>query len=451
MKSQKTTKELGENQLFQSRLDQILDTRHPLFTLAKAIDWNYFENEFGRYFVEHQGRPGLPIRLVIGLHYLKYTFNVSDERVVEQFIENPYWQYFCGYEFFQHKFPCNPTSLTKWRNRVGADGIEMLLQETISMAKRENIISEKEFTAVSVDTTVQEKAIAFPTDARLYHKARVTLVREARKRNIKLRQSYKRVGKLALIKQGRYSHASQPKRARRETKKLLILLGRVTRDIRKKEVNPDIALEALLQRAEKLFQQKRNDKNKLYSFHEPEVECIAKGKVHKKYEFGCKVSVVSTIKNNWITGIQALHENPYDGHTLKSSIEQSERLSGKKVFEVFVDLGYKGNKNYPEGITVNLSNKSRKKMKTAQKKKMNRRNAIEPIISHIKFDHRMIRNFLKGTNGDKVNALLAGAAFNLRKILRAFFLFPKFIFGKLQLLHADCLKFSYFWLGISFS
>ena len=361
MKSQKSSQNTGEIQLFQSRLDQILDPRHPLFKLSLSIDWKSFEIEFGKYFVENKGRPGLPIRLVVGLHYLKFTYNVSDERVVEQFIENPYWQFFCGYEFFQHRLPCEPTSLTKWRNRVGADGVEKLLKETISLAKRADIITENEFTRINVDTTVQEKAIAFPTDARLYHKARVTLVREAKKRSIKLRQSYERVGKLSLIKQGRYSHASQPKRSRKETKKLLILLGRVTRDIRRKAGNPDLGFEALLQRAEKLIQQKRNNKNKIYSFHAPEVECIVKGKAHKKYEFGCKVSIVSTSKNNWIVGAEALHGNPYDAHTLKGAIDQAEKLSGKRAIEAFVDQGYKGIKNHPEDIIVNLSNKSRKK------------------------------------------------------------------------------------------
>lgn len=431
MKPQNTSNNLGENQLFQSRLDQILDPRHPLFTLALSINWQKFETDFGKYFVEYKGRPGLPIRLVVGLHYLKYAYNVSDERVVEQFVENPYWQYFCGFEFFQHRFPCDPTSLTKWRNRIGVEGVEKLLKETIATAQKEEIINEKEFTIVNVDTTVQEKAVSFPTDARLYHKARITMVRAAKKRGIQLRQTYRRVGKLAFIRQGRYSHAKQPKRARRETKKLLILLGRVVRDIRRKKENPDTELELLLQRAEKLLQQKRHDKNKLYSFHAPEVECIAKGKAHKKYEFGCKVSIVSTNKNNWVIGIDALHGNPYDAHTLKESINQAEKLSGVRAKEVYVDQGYKGIKNHPEDLNVNLSNKSRKNMTITTKKKMNRRNAIEPIISHIKFDHRLDRNFLKGRVGDQINALLAGAGFNLRKLLRAFFLFSKFFFERL--------------------
>ncbi|EHP85238.1 transposase IS4 family protein, partial [Geobacter metallireducens RCH3] len=221
------TSATGQEDLFRSRLDQILNRRHPLFRLANTIDWTVFDKEFGSHYVAKIGRPGLPIRLLVGLHYLKHAYNVSDETVVAQFIENGYWQYFCGFEHFQHQFPLDPTTLVKWRKRIGPKGMEKLLQVTIETAKGKEYVTEKDLERVNVDTTVQEKAIAFPTDARLYHKARRILVRLAKRGGIELRQSYERLGKRAFIMQGRYSHARQTKRARREQKRLRLYLGRV--------------------------------------------------------------------------------------------------------------------------------------------------------------------------------------------------------------------------------
>ena len=224
-------------QLFQARLDQILKLEHPLIVLSDKIDWAYFENEFGIYYSENRGRSGVPTRLMVGLHYLKNTFDLSDESVVAHFVENPYWQYFCGYQYFQHEFPIDPSSLTRWRQRVGEGGIERLLKE-LATAKRSGHLKRHDVNKVNCDTTVQEKAIAFPTDARLYHKMRLALVRAAETRNIKLRQSYRRVGKQALAKQGRYSHARQMKRSKKMSKKLKTYLGCVTRDIKRKYLNP---------------------------------------------------------------------------------------------------------------------------------------------------------------------------------------------------------------------
>ncbi len=230
MRPEKKDQEADQAELFRSRLSSILDHKHPLYMLAEAIDWETLEREFGALYVENVGRPGLATRL----HYLKHLCDQSDERVVEGFIENPYWQYFCGMEFFVHELPCDPTSLVKWRHRIGAEGMEKLLGQTIEAAQRKGALKPSEIKRVNVDTTVQEKAIAFPTDARLYHKARRTLVREARRAGIVLRQSYERVGKRALQKQGRYAHANQGQRARKETRKLKVYLGRVIRDIRRK-------------------------------------------------------------------------------------------------------------------------------------------------------------------------------------------------------------------------
>lgn len=411
-----------QGDLFRSRLDQILNRRHSLYRLADAIDWSFFEREFGILYTENFGRPGLPIRLLVGLHYLKHAYNVSDEGVVDQFLENPYWQYFCGFEYFQHEFPLDPTTLVKWRKRIGSKGMEKLLQGTIETAKRNGNMTEKHLERVNVDTTVQEKAIAYPTDSRLYHKARRILVRLAKRAGLDLRQTYERLGKRAFIMQGRYSHARQMNRAKREQKRLKIFLGRVTRDIRRKCPAPDGVLATMLERSERILRQHRNDKNKLYSLQAPEVECIAKGKAHKKYEFGCKVSLVSTSRDNWIIGAQAVHGNPYDGHTLKESLKQAQEISGWRPQHAYCDKGYKGVPNLLGNTEVHLANKKKTSMKPRELGWYKRRSAIEPVIGHAKSDHRMDRNYLKGTEGDRINAILAGCGFNIRKLLRAILL-----------------------------
>lgn len=399
-------------------LAALLSHEHPLFQLAQAIDWTGFKTEFGALYAEGVGRPGLPTRLLVGLHYLKYLFDESDESVVEKFIENPYWQFFCGCEYFEHELPCHPTSLVKWRQRLGATGMEKLLTETLSTAKRERALKESEIKRVHVDTTVQEKAIAFPTDARLYHKARRALVRTARRAGIDLRQTYARLGKQALQRQGRYAHARQMKRARRETKRLRLYLGRVIRDIRRKCRRPAPVLKLLLERGERILRQQRHDRKKLYSVHAPEVECIAKGKAHKPYEFGCKVAVVTTARTNWVVGIDAVHGNPYDGATLAPAIKQVQRVTAVRPEEAFVDRGFKGTAHHPEDVAVYVS--GRKRLSRTLKALLRKRSAIEPVIGHLKGDHGMERNHLLGKEGDRINALLTGCGFNLRKLWRFF-------------------------------
>jgi len=406
--------------LFRSRLDQILDRQHPLYVLANRIDWAVFNKTFGSLYAE-KGRPAKPTRLLAGLHYLKHAFDESDESVVARLLENPYWQYFCGFEFFIHRLPIDPSSLTRWRKRIGPKGLEQLLSETLATAKREDYLTEQHMERVNVDTTVQEKAIAYPTDARLYHKARVLLVKAAKDRGISLRQSYLRLGKRALIMSGRYAHARQMNRAKREQKKLKNFLGRVYRDILRNCPQPDGQLAQLLHNARRLLTQQRHDKNKLYSMHAPEVECIAKGKVHKKYEFGCKVSVATTSQDNWIVGVEALHDNPFDGHTLKGALAQVKRLVGWDAQNAYCDKGYKGNPKQLGATAVHLATRRKSSMKPSEWRWFKRRSAIEPVIGHMKQDNRMDRNYLKGADGDKMNAILAACGFNLRKLLRAFF------------------------------
>ena len=407
-------------QIFQSRLDNQLNMRHKLVILAQQIDWNAFEKEFGSLYVPEFGRPGLPIRLMAGLTYLSRMFNFSDEAAVEMILENPYWQYFCGYEYFQTKFPLDPSSLVRWRKRIGEAGTEFLLKQTIVTAQNTGQLTEKHLERVNGDTTVQEKNIAFPTDARLYRTGILLLGREAKKNGITLRQSYVRVSKSELFRQSKYAHAGQYKRAAKATKKLKTYLGRIVRDLRRKCENPQGRLLELLEMSERLLKQQKNSKNKLYSFHAPETQCIAKGKAHKKYEFGSKVGVVTTSKDNWVVGIQAFSGNPYDGHTVTAALAQTERLTGWKAKEGYFDLGYRGH-GYQGETAIHIVDNRRRRFTASELRWRKRRAAIEPVIGHLKSDHRMGRNYLKGELGDKMNAMLAGCGRNLRKLLQILF------------------------------
>lgn len=235
-----------------------------------------------------------------------------------------------------------------------------------------------------------------------------------------MRQTYIRKAPQILRQQGRYAHARQFKRSRRCTKTLHTLLGRVVRDIGRKAIEINPQLQEYLGRAEKLLSQTRKSKDKLYSIAAPEVECISKGKAHKRYEFGCKVSVAATNESNWVVGVQALHGNPYDGHTLANAIEQVERITNRKIKEAFVDKGYRGH-DYTGGGQVHITGQRIKgKAGPALRKRKKRRSAVEPKIGHMKSDNRMGRNFLKGVEGDRNNAILAGIGANLRKLLAAF-------------------------------
>ena len=413
----------NQRELFRPRLEEMINLDRPLAVLAGKINWKRFEVKFGALFSQKKGRPAIPTRVVVGLLYLKQTFNLSDEEVLLRFEENPYWQYFCGFSHFNDKRPCDPSVLSRWRKRIGEEGLEELLSETLAVAHSAGHLKTKDLDDVNVDTTVQEKNIAFPTDAKLLNRARETLVREAKKRGIQLRQTYKREGKYQLVAYSRYCHARQFKRAKKPLKRLKTILGRVIRDFERKCVEIDDALGKKLVICKRVYSQKKNSKDKLYSIHEPGVECISKGKAHKRYEFGCKVSIATTNKSNWVVGAKAFHGRPYDGHTFEDAIAQSQRIIGKLPARVYADKGYRGAK---KGASVELFTSGQKRgVDKKRKKLLLRRAAVEPVIGHLKSGHRLSRNFLKGIDGDKNNAVLAGIGFNLAKLLAAIcFFFP---------------------------
>jgi len=414
-----------QGELYSVRLDFLCKETHALVRLSKVINWSEFDEAFGLLYSEGHGRPAKPTRLMVGLRYLKHAKGLSDEEVVAQWVENAYWQLFCGEEYFQHDLPIDPSLMTKWRNRLKSEGLEKLLEQTIVAGLKARVVKRTSLARINVDTTVQEKAISFPTDAKLYHRLRFKLVREAKVCNVELRQSYTRKSKQSLVMQSRYAHARQMKRSRKEIRKLKTYLGRVTRDIERK-ISGNLDLKhrfaPLLEMGHRLLKQKRTDRGKLYSLHAPEVECISKGKARKRYEFGCKVSVATTSKDNFVVGTQAFHGNPYDGHTLREAIEQAERLGDFATKAVFVDKGYRGH-NYDGPAEVHIARSGMKKVKTSLRRWLRRRSAVEPVIGHMKNDGRLGRNYLLGVEGDKINAILCGAGHNIRKLLRAFLLF----------------------------
>jgi IS5 family transposase len=406
-------------ELFQAHFDQILNSDHALIQLAGKIDWSRFDVVLADSYSEDMGAPAKAIRLMVGLHYLKYTFNQSDESLVEQWVENPYWQYFCGYTHMQHEYPIHPTSMTKWRNRVGADRLEELVKETIALAVGEKQVSPRDLQRVNVDTTVQEKNVAFPTDSKLLYKAIVKLVAAAQSRGIRLRQSYVRVGKTAAVKACRYAHARQYKRMRRQLRRLRTYVGRLIRDIRRKATTRDDDLTTLLARADRIRQQQPQDSHKLYSLHEPEVQCISKGKAHKRYEFGQKVAIATTNGSSWVVASRLMMNNPYDGHTLAETLAAVESVTGISVTDAYVDKGYRGH-DYTGTAEVHVAGQRHKKHSRSERRRRRRRSAVEPKIGHLKSDHRMDRCFLAGLHGDAINAVLAAVGETMRKLLRRF-------------------------------
>ncbi len=407
-------------ELFKTPLTRIINTRHSLCILGAKIRWSEFDKAFGPLYCEGKGRPGKPTRLMVGLHYLKHTYNLSDEEVVLQWLENPYWQYFCGNEYFEHDFPIDASSMTRWRKRVTEAGMEKLLQETINAGLDIGVLKKSSMNKVNVDTTVQEKAVSFPTDAKLYHRMREKLVDLSKEHGLKLRQSYKYKSKFSYYMRSRYASCRQMKRAGRELKRLKNYLGRIVRDIDRK-VSGSERLEGVftepLALAQRILSQKRNDKNKIYSIHAPEVECISKGKAHKKYEFGCKVSVAATSRECFIVGMKAHHGNPYDGHTLHDTVLQAEHITGLKAKDIYVDRGYRGH-DYKGQAVVHVAGRGTRKLKASIRKWFKRRSAIEAVIGHAKTDGRLGRNFLKGREGDNINAILSGCGYNIRKLLK---------------------------------
>jgi len=405
-------------EMFKIPLKQFIKEVHELVLLSKKIDWSQLESNLSNYYCSDNGRPSVAIRTIVGVILLRRMFNESDESVLDRWVENPYWQYFCGELYFQHEPPFDRTELIKFRKRIGEEGSEQILKMTIHLFSRKEI-QEKE---VLVDTTVQEKNITFPTDVKLQKKIVEKCRKIAMKEGIELRQTYKRELKQLMIDQRFHNHPKRKKKARAAARKIKVIAGRVLRDVERKiDASHKPRYEELFDIFNKVLAQGKNSENKIYSIHQPHVKCIAKGKEAKKYEFGNKSSIVKTKKSGIIVGAMAFTENVYDGDTLEPQLKQTEKLTGCKPKFGIVDRGYRGRKNV-NGTTIVIPNKLPASANNYQKQKIRKqfmaRAGIEPIIGHLKQDHRMGRNYLLDEQGDSVNTLLAAAGFNLRKMLQ---------------------------------
>jgi IS5 family transposase len=406
--------------LFRSRLASIVDPRHELVRLAALIDWSRFDDAFGALYHESKGRPALPTRLMAGLHRLKHMKGLSDEEVCAAWLENPYFQLFCGEEHFQHRLPFDRSSMTRWRQRVGADALEVLLAETIAVAVKTEAVSKQQLERITVDTTVQTKAIAHPTDSHLMLRAIEWLNRTGRRHGIKLRQSFLRLARHARREAGRLLNSRGHRQGLRWLRRLRTWLGRLYRDVSRK-IAGDPALEAVfatvLERTAQILDQNPQDRGKLYALHAPEVECIGKGKARTRYEFGVKTSIATTNARakggQFVVGARTLPGNPYDGHSLDAQIDQVERLTGQPVSRAYADRGYRGHGLERDGLEVILSH-TRGITSPTVRREMRRRNGIEPVIGHMKGDGLLERNHLLGAEGDAINAILCAAGHNLR-------------------------------------
>jgi len=393
-------------------IESLIDQQHPLFKLANVIEWGAFDESFKKHYSEKMGKPAKPVRLMVSLLILKHLRNLSDENLVDQWAENIYFQYFSGEQFFQPKIPCVPTELVAFRQRIGEEGMELILKESIRINKCNN--QDKDGAVVSVDTTVQEKNISYPTDDKLYKKIIKKCWIIADKENIDLRQSYTQTVKKLSVQQ-RFKHSKYGfKAAGKASKKIKIIAGRLVREIARKLLLDRLGMYLpQLKLFQRVLSQKREDTDKIYSLHEPDVKCYSKGKEHKKYEFGSKVSILIDQYSGVIKGAINFTQTLHDSKTIPEVLEQYERLNGIQAKEVYVDRGYKGIKQYKDStIFVPVPDKSISKN---QRRKHSRRSAVEPTIGHLKQDYRLCRNFLKGIAGDNINVILSAAAWNFRR------------------------------------
>jgi IS5 family transposase len=406
-------------------LREMLNPADALYKLAEAFPWAEVEREFGSFYAA-MGRPAKRIRLMVSLLLLKQMYDLSDERVVEEWVRNPYYQFFSGEQVFQWKFPCEPSDLVHFRKRLGDKGIQKLFQYSVELHGK--AAEEK---VVIADTTVQEKNITFPTDVKLYRKVVEYCWRVADQEGLALRQRYTRVVRKLLIRQRFRKHRKQYQQAMRAERRLRTVAGCLLREIIRKVPEKRFGLYAAqIEVCDQILSQRKKDQNKIYSLHEPEVYCVAKGKEHKAYEFGSKVSLLWTKRSGIIVGAISLRENEYDGHTVEAALKQYEGMHADcksseqedwELTEIIADRGYRGPRQYgntlitiPRPLEKGRSPYEVRKIRD----KFRRRAGIEPVIGHLKSDYGLDRNFLKGLVGDQLNVMLSAAAFNLRKWLR---------------------------------
>ncbi len=402
-------------------LEEQCDPRHPLRKLGATLPWKEMEAMFASRY-SNTGRPAKPIRLMISLLLLKQMHDLSDQAVVQRWVENPYWQHFSGMEHFQWELPCDPSDLVYFRHRIGPEGVEQLLG--ISAKLHGEAAQEPQLV---IDSTVQEKNITHPVDSKQYGKIIQHCWKLADDHGIKLRRSYGKELKQCVRMQRFHRDKQQRQKADKGVRRMQTIAGTLVRELTRKlpaqvahELEPRFAL------YQRVLQQKRSDGDKIYSLHEPHVYCVAKGKTTKKYEFGTKASLAMTKTGGIIVAAVAHATNQYDGHTLPEVLAKAQLVQQKVPKAVIVDRGYRGQKwvGRTEVLAPGPRAKGQSKRRTQQLRQcFRRRAAIEPVISHLKADYRMSRCLLKGFAGDQINLAMAAVAWNLNKWLRLFWLF----------------------------
>lgn len=407
--------------LFETDLLLQLDPSDLLLRLSSVIPWHEFDDAFSIHYTKSTGTPSKPIRLMVGLLILKQLENLSDESVVLQWKRNPYYQAFCGMKEFQRELPCHSTELVHFRKRIGAEGIERIFKMSVSL--HGNAAQED---TVHIDTTVHEKNITYPTDSKLAIRIINRLNKLAKVHGITQRRTYVKEVKSLRLAIRHFRHMKKRAKAKRALKRLRTIAGILIRELRREL--PQYCLFECYQQDflfyERILKQQPKDKNKIYSLHEPQVYCIAKGKDHKQYEYGSKASIACTAKSNIIVGVVSHEQNQHDSHTLPEILHHVEKTRGKAVKQAVCDRGYRG-KREVNTTKIVLPGKALKKdtryQKDKKRKQCRRRAAIEPIIGHLKSDFRLARNYLKGAMGDQINLLMAACAWNLKQWLLAIF------------------------------
>lgn len=403
----------NQKNLFAVSLRELVNPKHELVILCARLDWDAMEEKFADKY-SHTGQPSKPVRLMAGVLILKQLYDYGDETIVEAWVQNPYYQYFCGEDVFKWDFPFDPSDLVHFRKRIGEEGVKYIFE--VSVGLHEKKIEKAK--GINIDTTAQEKNITYPTDSKQYKKIIDQSRKIAADEDIKLRQSYK-ITQKKLLNIIRFSrNKKQIKESRKALRKLKTIAGRMVRDISRKLQEKEL-FESYAERItifEKIIKQQRSDTNKIYSIHEPHVACIAKGKQHKPYEFGNKIAIAATAHSNIIVGVASFTGNPNDSKILPQVLEQANQIAKKEFEYASVDKGFRGKTKI--GNTEIIIPDTKKKASRSKKNKLKNRTAIEPIISHLKHDYRMLRNYLSGVEGDAINALMACAAFNFKAALR---------------------------------